>query len=294
MGGWYEPVSPNQARPGSEEGRSHDPMYRQIAEALRGEIEAGELAPGNRLPAELELCARFDNASRNTVRDAIKWLTTLGLVETRPGQGTFVVQTIDPFITTLSGDPKTGFGGGEGTRYASEVSSRKRTPTASDIQIEIQKASHDVAEKLGMTAGAVVISRHERRFLDGTPWSTLTSFYPMDFVARGAMRLPIPRGHRRGNGQIPGRHPGHPPDGVSRLASRGAPANNEADFFKLPPDGRTSIVEISRTAFDGNTRADAAHRVRPPGGPEPVHFSTRTGPGAGKGRGDLSDILRQA
>ena len=31
-----------------------------------------------------------------------------------------------------------------------------------------------------------------------------------------------------------------------------APDTNETDFFRLPPDGRTSIVEISRTAFDGN------------------------------------------
>ena len=30
------------------------------------------------------------------------------------------------------------------------------------------------------------------------------------------------------------------------------PDASEAGFFKLPADGRTSIVEISRTAFDGN------------------------------------------
>ena len=36
------------------------------------------------------------------MRDAIKWLTTLGLVETKPGQGTFVVRKIDPYVTTLT------------------------------------------------------------------------------------------------------------------------------------------------------------------------------------------------
>jgi GntR family transcriptional regulator len=229
-----------------------NPMYRQIAEALRGQIEAGELAPGGRLPTELELRARFDNASRNTVRDAIKWLTTLGLVETRPGQGTFVVQTIDPFITTLSGDPKTGFGGGEGIRYASEVSSRKRTPTASDIQIEIQKASSDVAGKLGMTADTVVVSRHERRYLDGTPWSMQTSFYPMDFVARGAVRLTIPEDIGEGTVKYLADTLGVHQVGYRDWLLVRAPDNNEAQFFKLPADGRTSIVEISRTAFDRN------------------------------------------
>ena len=67
-----------------------DPMYRQIAEDLRRQIEAGELPPGAQLRTELELREKYD-ASRNTVRDAIKWLITRGLVETRPGQGTFVV-----------------------------------------------------------------------------------------------------------------------------------------------------------------------------------------------------------
>ncbi|SRR6266566_5316136 len=231
-----------------------NPMYRQIAETLRGQIEAGELAPGGRLPTELELRDRFNNASRNTVRDAIKWLTTLGLVETRPGQGTFVVQKIDPLITTLSGDPKTGFGGGEGTRYASEVSNRKRTPTTSDIQIEIQKASHDVAERLGMPAGAVVVSRHERRFLDGTPWSMLTSFYPMDLVTRGAVRLTIPEDIQEGTVRYLADTLGIHQMGYRDWLLVRTPDNNEADFFKLSPDGRTSIVEISRTAFDGNTQ----------------------------------------
>ena len=82
-----------------------DPMYRQIAEDLRRQIEDGELLPGDQLRTELELREKY-NASRNTVRDAIKWLITRGMVETRPGQGTFVVQRIIPFVTTLTGDPR--------------------------------------------------------------------------------------------------------------------------------------------------------------------------------------------
>lgn len=86
-----------------------NPMYRQIAEQLRLRIESGELAPGSQLPTELVLREEF-NASRNTVRDAIKWLTNLGLVDTRPGQGTFVAEAIDPFVTTLSGETGLGMG----------------------------------------------------------------------------------------------------------------------------------------------------------------------------------------
>ena len=104
-----------------------NPMYRQIAEDLRERIESGRARA--RQPAAYRTGApREFKASRNTVRDAIKWLTNLGLVATRPGQGTFVVEKIDPFITTLSGDPKTGFGGGEGTRYL--VGSKQREQEA--------------------------------------------------------------------------------------------------------------------------------------------------------------------
>lgn len=228
-----------------------NPMYRQIAEDLRGRIESGELAPGGRLPTELELRDRY-NASRNTVRDAIKWLTTLGLVATRPGQGTFVVQTIDPFVTRLSGDPKTGFGGGEGTSYLSEVSSKKRTPTTSEIQIEIQKSSPEVARMLGRPSGTVVISRHERRFIDRTPWSMQTSFYPMEFVQRGAVRLTSPENIEEGTVRyLADTLRIHQVGYRDWLAVR-APDANETEFFKLSPDGRTSIIEMSRTAFDGN------------------------------------------
>jgi GntR family transcriptional regulator len=82
-------------------------MYRQIAEDLRERIESGKLQSGQQLESELELRERY-GASRNTVRDAIRSLISIGLVETRPGQGTFVVQKVDPFVTILSGEPTSG------------------------------------------------------------------------------------------------------------------------------------------------------------------------------------------
>jgi len=105
-----------------------EPMYRQIAEDLRGKIEMGEIAQGAQLPTEIELMEQYD-ASRNTVRDAIKLLTARDLVETRPGQGTFVVERINPFVTTLTEDPVTSRGGGEQNVYIAEVQAN-RTSTS--------------------------------------------------------------------------------------------------------------------------------------------------------------------
>jgi DNA-binding GntR family transcriptional regulator len=92
------------------------PMYRKIADQLRRQIKSGEFEAGTQLPTEQDLQKMY-GASSNTIRDAIKQLTTLGLVETKPGQGTFVTLKTDPFVTTLTGNPTEGRGGGEGASY---------------------------------------------------------------------------------------------------------------------------------------------------------------------------------
>jgi GntR family transcriptional regulator len=228
-----------------------NPMYRQIAEDLRAQIESGELEPGQQLRTELELRDRY-NASRNTVRDAIKWLTNLGLVETKPGQGTFVVQKIDPFVTKLSGDPQIGIGADEGANYLSEATEQNRKPTSSPPQVEIQEASDYMAAALRIPKGAEVISRHQRRFIDGTPWSMQTSFYPMEFADRGAERLRSIRNIDEGTIEYLAetlhiRQVGY----RDRITVR-TPNPNEVSFFKLPSDGRVPIYDITRTAYDGN------------------------------------------
>lgn len=228
-----------------------DPMYRQIADDLRAQIEKGDLVPGQQLQTELELRDSY-NASRNTVRDAIRLLTTLGLVETKPGQGTFVAQKINPFVTTLTGDPLTGLGSDEGARLLSEVARKKRNATTSPVQVEIQQASDEQSAMLRIKARDEVISRHERRFIDGTPWSMQTSYYPSSFADRGAERLRSARNIDEGTVQYLNEALGIRQTGYRDTITVRAPDATEADFFKLPPDGRVPMYQINRTAFDGN------------------------------------------
>jgi GntR family transcriptional regulator len=220
-------------------------MYRQIAESLREQIESGKLKPGQQLPTELELREEY-NASRNTVRDAIKWLMNLDLVETRPGQGTFVVQKIAPFATTLSGDP----GSGDGVIYQSQVSKEGRTPSSTAPQVEIQNAMSAVAVELRLSEGTQVVSRHEKRYIDGTPWSMQTSFYPLGFALQGADRLLRADNIEEGAVHYLGVTLGLKQVGYRDLITVRAPNAAEADFFKLPPDGRVAVFENFRTAFD--------------------------------------------
>ncbi len=225
-----------------------NPMYRQIAEDLREQIESGQLQPGQQLRTETEMREHYE-ASRNTVRDAIKWLINLGLVEARPGQGTFVVQKIDPFVTTLS-SYRTESGGGEGTSYTTEVNERNRKSSTSPVQVEIQEASAYLSAVLQIREDTEVIGRHERRFIDGIPWSMQTSFYPMEFADRGAERLRSARNIEEGTVRYLADTLHIRQAGYRDWINVRPPYPAEADFFTLPSDGRTVVYEIWRTAFD--------------------------------------------
>ena len=64
-------------------------VYHEIVNQIRGLIGDGRIKPGDRLPPERELAEMF-NASRNSVRDAMRVLEQMGLVESRQGDGTYV------------------------------------------------------------------------------------------------------------------------------------------------------------------------------------------------------------
>ena len=226
-----------------------DPMYRQIADDLRRQIEEGALAPGQQLRTELEFRERYD-ASRNTVRDAIKWLITRGLVETRPGQGTFVIKRINPFVTTLSKDPETGGGSDEGPVYREEVEAESRIPDTTEPRVELQKADETAAAALGLSLDAPIVSRRYQRSIDGTPWSLQTSFYPMSLVERGALRLIQATDITEGTVAYLRNELGIRQTGYRDLITVRAPNETETSFFKLPDDGRVGVFEILRIAFD--------------------------------------------
>lgn len=225
-----------------------DPMYRQIAEDLRRQIESGELRPGDQLPTELELREEH-NASRNTIRDAIKSLVTRGLIETRPGQGTFVVEKIEPFVTTLS-DPDTGGAGEVGVYEPAAESVQRRDASASAVRLEIQVADDQIAAELEIAEETTVISRHQTRFIDGTPWSMQTSFYPMSLVDKGAARLLQALNIDTGTMAYLKETLGIDQAGWRDTITVRAPDEGETTFFKLPDDGRISVIETRRTAFD--------------------------------------------
>jgi GntR family transcriptional regulator len=239
----------------------NQPMYKYIADDLRAKIATGALAPkdeppkegglkpNDKLPTEGELSEQYE-ASRNTVREAIRRLTDEGLLESRPGQGTFVARKLDPFVTVLTADPKTGFGGGDTAAYLSEVRDNHREPTNSVPRVAVVTVSAEVAPLLDIPLGSQVVSRSQDRFIDGIPWSTQTTFYLMDFITKGATELLMAKDIDGGAvkylaDELAVKQTGYRDWITGRLAT-----DDEQDFFGI---GHNAAVFVdSRVAFDQN------------------------------------------
>ena len=77
-------------------------LYEEIVEQIKQLITEGRLKPGDRLLAERELAEQFQ-VSRASVREAIRTLEMLGVIDIRPGEGTFVRGTeTDDIIRPLA------------------------------------------------------------------------------------------------------------------------------------------------------------------------------------------------
>ncbi|HJV48570.1 MAG TPA: FadR/GntR family transcriptional regulator [Geothrix sp.] len=77
-------------------------LYEEIVEQIKKLITEGRLKPGDKLLAERELAEQFQ-VSRASVREAIRTLEMLGVIDIRPGEGTFVRGTeTDDIIRPLA------------------------------------------------------------------------------------------------------------------------------------------------------------------------------------------------
>jgi GntR family transcriptional regulator len=229
-----------------------EPMYRRIAEDLRHRIESGELPPGAQLPSEEELREEYgqggQNVSRNTVRDAVKLLVSRGLIETRPGQGTFVLRKMTTFITKLNTDP--GSGVSDSLVYKSEVERQGRIPDDT-LRVEVQRARDIVAWQLRLGEGAQVILRHQERKIDQAPFSMQTTFYPMDLLLKdpAAARLLEATSIEEGAIQYLKDKLGISQVGWRDAIIARAPNAGERAFFDLSDKVQTAMFEFRRTGY---------------------------------------------
>lgn len=83
----------------------HSKKYMDIISLFKSKIISGELHPGDRLPTETEMVEQL-GISRTPVREAIKILEAIGIIEIKRGEGMFLRQTVselnlNPLILSL-------------------------------------------------------------------------------------------------------------------------------------------------------------------------------------------------
>lgn len=139
------------------------PTPRQIvATSLRHLVS--RLEAGGRLPGERELCTRY-GVARMTLRRAVDDLVREGLVERRPGSGTYARPR--PVVRTLGL-----------TSFSEDMRRRGLTPSSRLLGLEQSGATPSLAAGLGIDVDAPVTRVQRLRLGSGTPFAVETVWIP--------------------------------------------------------------------------------------------------------------------
>ena len=154
------PASPGEPETTAPPGQTpaFSPLYQQIKVLILKGLQAGEWRPGEPIPSEMELAARF-RVSQGTVRKAIDELAAENLVIRRQGKGTFVAthsaQQVQYRFLRLMPDSWDVSGEGPAERQIVDCK-RLRAPA-------------DVARSLALQTGDAVLQLRRVLAFQGTP-----------------------------------------------------------------------------------------------------------------------------
>lgn len=134
------------------------PLYQQIKGLILNGLRAGEWKPGEAIPSEMDLAARF-RVSQGTVRKAIDELAAENLLLRRQGKGTFVATHAEQQVQFrfLMLVPDSGTRGSEGPAQRDIIECRR------------SRASADVARALALRTGDPVLQARRVLSFGGTP-----------------------------------------------------------------------------------------------------------------------------
>lgn len=139
-------------------------VWGAIAETLRVEITSAQRQPGDKLPSEAELAARF-GVNRHTVRRALADLADKGLVYSRRGAGVFVHS--QPISYPIS----------RRTRLSTNLAAIGREAGRQILSLETRHPSAAETAALHLTAGAMVHVLEGISTADGQPLAVFRSVF---------------------------------------------------------------------------------------------------------------------
>lgn len=132
------------------------PVYIQIHDRIREEIENGKWVVGDRLPSERELALSF-NVSRMTLRQAIQTLADEGILERRIGSGTYVAR--EKVQETMSGT----------TSFSEIMTEQGKAPSSKTVSYFLTTPSSSEMDKLALSADEKIVRMERIRYADKLP-----------------------------------------------------------------------------------------------------------------------------
>lgn len=140
-------------------------LWTAIAATLTKELGAGHYRPGDKLPTEAALAARF-GVNRHTVRHALAALNEQGLVHSRRGAGVFVAQR------------PTDYPLGRRVRFHQNVLAAGQTPSRRISRTETRPGDAEEARALRLKPGKAVHVVEGVSLADGQPIAAFRSVFP--------------------------------------------------------------------------------------------------------------------
>lgn len=144
-----------------------DALWSAIARTLADEVGAGHYHPGDKLPTEAVLAARF-GVNRHTVRRALGALAEQKLVHSRRGAGVFVAQR------------PTDYPLGRRVRFHQNVLAAGQTPSRRISRTETRPCDAEEARTLRLKPGTAVHVAEGISLADGQPIAAFRSVFPAE------------------------------------------------------------------------------------------------------------------
>jgi GntR family transcriptional regulator len=152
------------------------PLYAQIREILRAEVSAME--PGDAIPSEPELQARFD-VSRITLRKAVDDLVTEGLLVRQQGRGTFVQKLkVTHELNSI-------------TSWTEQLLAIGQVPRTLHLETEEIDPPHRIARDLNLSSHDTVFVLRRLRLVNDEPLTLLVNYLPARLVPGFIGKAPL-------------------------------------------------------------------------------------------------------
>lgn len=235
-------------------GGTTEPVYLRVLDDLRTRIRSGMLEPGARVPSRNAIITNY-GVGETAAKHALQVLTAEGLIEARPGSGSYVRKL--PAVTYLDRDrpqfPGSPFGVQEAVQPARRLSWEHQT--------EQIPAPAVLAGRLGVAEGSALTVTRYLLTSDGEPVQLAVSYEPAALTAGTEIAVPE-QGPLAGRGVVERmRSIGIDVDQVVEEVSVRPAARAEAELLAVPAG--QLVIAIERVHFAAGQAVEAGQVVIP-------------------------------